>query len=280
MIVDAHHHLWDPARGDYGWLEPGSVLDRTWTADDFAPLLAAAGVEGTILVQAAPTLAETDWLLDIRRRTSWVLGVVGWVDLDALDIAETIACRVPLGLVGVRPMLQDLPDPEWILAPERRAAIGAIARAGLVFDALVRPAGLGAIVALADRHPGLSIVIDHCAKPPLAQPAAMARWRAAIHAAASRPNIRCKLSGLVTESPAGPDDPAIDRMIAEAIATWGPARLLWGSDWPVLTTTGSYHQWIGRVRAHLAGLTQQERAAVFGLNAIATYRPASRSARA
>lgn len=123
MIVDAHHHYWDPARGDYGWLARTSPLHRRWTPDDLRPLMADAGVQATILVQAAPTMAETDWLLDLAEQDPGVLGVVGWLDLDAPDVAGRLRQRRPRGLIGIRPMLQDIADTDWILAPARHAGL-------------------------------------------------------------------------------------------------------------------------------------------------------------
>src|SRR3954465_6629274 len=146
MTVDAHQHFWNPARGDYGWLTPDNVIHRIFAPADLQPLLAESGVDGTILVQAAPTPAETDYMLDIARTTPFVLGVVGWIDLLAADAANQVRRRAadPLFL-GVRPMLQDLPDPNWILQPALAPALEAIAATGLVFDALILSHQIAAI---------------------------------------------------------------------------------------------------------------------------------------
>ena len=147
MIVDAHQHFWDPARGDYGWLTPDLPICRPFGPNDLWPLLERNGVDATILVQAAPTVAETDHIIDIARATDWVLGVVGWIALDAPAAVREIRRRAndPLFL-GVRPMLQDIADPNWILSPQVVPALAAIAAEGLVFDALVRPHQIGAMV--------------------------------------------------------------------------------------------------------------------------------------
>src|SRR5436190_21000396 len=157
MIIDAHQHFWNPARGDYGWLTPDNPIHRVFATADLRPALTQTGVDATILVQAAPTPAETDHLLDIARDTPWILGVVGWVDLEASGAADAIRRRAadPLFL-GVRPMLQDLPDPGWILQPKLAAALNAIAAEGLVLDALILPHQIAAIAELAERHPQLS----------------------------------------------------------------------------------------------------------------------------
>jgi len=199
MIVDAHQHFWDPARGDYGWLKPQNSLHRVFATSDLRPLLAETGVDATILVQAAPTQAETDYMLEIARGTPWVLGVVGWVDLAAANAADEVRRRAsdPLFL-GVRPMLQDLADPDWILQPKLAPALDAIAAEGLVFDALILPHQIAAITELAGRHPQLSIVLDHAAKPRLGDADAMPGWARAMEALAARPNVTCKVSGLLT----------------------------------------------------------------------------------
>lgn len=271
MIVDAHHHYWDPARGDYGWLDPASPLHRRWMPGDLQPLLAEAGVGGTILVQAATTMAETDWLLDLAAGADHVLGVVGWLDLDAPDMAERLRERRTRGLVGVRPMLQDIPDPNWILGPSRRAGLKALVAADLVFDALVKPDGLRAIAHLADRHPDLRIVLDHAGKPPIGRPEAMREWESALRALSRRENLSCKLSGLLTEAPTGSAE-AVTEAIARLLDIWGPERLLWGSDWPVLNLAGDYESWLALTRQALTALSAAEQSAVFGGNARRIYR--------
>jgi L-fuconolactonase len=165
MIVDAHQHFWDPARGDYGWLKPGNPIHRVFGTSELRPLLVQTGVEATILVQAAPTPAESDYMLGIARKTPWVLGVVGWIDLESADAANEVRRRAtdPLFL-GVRPMLQDLSDPGWILRRKLDPALNAIAAEGLVFDALIRTHQLAAITELTMRHPQLSIVLDHAVR--------------------------------------------------------------------------------------------------------------------
>src|SRR5438067_4825749 len=157
MIVDAHQHFWDPARRDYGWLAPDNPIHRVFSAADLEPLLAETGVDATILVQAAPTPAETGYMLSIARTTPWVLGVVGWIDLLAPDAADQMRARAcDLLFLGVRPMLQDLPDPDWILQPALAPALEAIAAEGLVFDALIKSQQIAAITELAARYPQLA----------------------------------------------------------------------------------------------------------------------------
>ena len=274
MIVDAHQHFWDPARGDYGWLTPDNPIHRVFGTADLRPLLVQTGVDATILVQAAPTVAETDYMLGIARKTPFVLGIVGWVDLLAPGAADALRARAadPLFL-GVRPMLQDIPDPNWILQPALTPALTTIAAEGLVFDALVLSHQLGAITELAQRHPQLSIVLDHAAKPRLGQADAMASWAKDIAALAALPNVTCKVSGLLTELGASGTRDDVIAAVGVCFDSFGPGRLIWGSDWPVLTLAGDYQGWFDLAREVVAAREPSAVRAVMGDNAVRVYRP-------
>ena len=271
--IDAHQHVWRLDRGDYGWLGPElNPIYRDFTLGDLRPLLTEAAIAGTVLVQAAPTVAETEYLLRIANESdSLVRGVVGWVDMAAADAVSTLArlARDPL-LKSVRPMLQDLPDSDWILRPDVDAVLTALPGLGLRFDALVKPAQLPAVLRMLDRHPDLAVVIDHGAKPPIASEE-LQPWAQLIATVAGHPHVHCKLSGLVTE--AGPEwtedrlAPCVDHLLA----CFGPMRLLWGSDWPVVNLGGGYVRWLAATNALLAGLAVDERAAIMGGNARRFY---------
>jgi L-fuconolactonase len=272
MRIDAHHHLWSLARGDYGWLTPElKPIYRDFDLKDLAPLLAAAAIEGTILVQAAPTEAETTFLLDIAEAAKVVRGVVGWTDFDSADAAariEALAARKLL--VGLRPMVQDIADDDWLLRPVLAPLLNAMARNGLVFDALTKPRHLPRLLQVIDRHPDLSFVLDHGGKPDLAS-GKIAAWRDDIAHLAERPNIVCKLSGLVTE--AKPDWQIADlrRAVDHLCACFGPRRMLWGSDWPVVDLAGGYARWFEATETMLANLSADEKAEVFGGTAARVY---------
>jgi len=274
MIVDAHQHFWDPARGDYGWLKPDNPIHRVISTADLRPLLVQTGVDATILVQAAPTPAETDYMLDIARNTPWVLGVVGWIDLEASDAPDEVRRRAgdPLFL-GVRPMLQDLSDPNWILNAALAPALNTIAAEGLVFDALILPHQLAVITELAGRHSQISIVLDHAAKPPLGDADGMAAWARTIEKLAALPNVTCKVSGLLTEVRPGGGKDDVARCIGMLFDLFGPQRLLWGSDWPVLTLAGGYQDWFELAREAVAAKDSSAVRAVMGDNAVRIYRP-------
>jgi L-fuconolactonase len=274
MIVDAHQHFWDPARGDYGWLKPDNPIHRTFGTNDLRPLLIQTGVDATILVQAAPTPAESDYLLGVARNTPWVLGVVGWIDLESTDAADEVRRRAsdPLFL-GVRPMLQDLADPDWIVQRSLDAALNAITAEGLVFDALILSHQLAAITELAARHPQLAIVLDHAAKPRLGDPDAMLTWARGIESLAALPNVTCKVSGLLTEVQPGGTRDDVARAIGVLFDLFGADRLLWGSDWPVLKVAGDYQDWFEQAREAIAAKQSSTVRAVMGANAIRVYRP-------
>jgi L-fuconolactonase len=270
--IDAHQHFWRIARGDYAWLTPElNAIYRDFNPDDLAPHLAAHGVAATILVQAAPTHAETAFLLDLAHKTAFVAGVVGWTEFAAPGAADTIASLAgdPL-LVGLRPMVQDIDDDDWLKRAELAPAFDAMIAHGLVFDALLKPRHLRRLIHVLERHPQLRVVVDHAAKPAIGG-GSSAAWRSDITAVAQFPNVACKLSGLVTEAPANwtVDDL---RPYAEHLLIWfGAERLIWGSDWPVVDLAADYGRWISTAEQLMAGLDTSAQSRVFGGNAVGMY---------
>jgi L-fuconolactonase len=269
MRIDAHHHLWRLADRPGRWPPPDlAALHRDFGPDDLAPLLAAAGLDGTVLVQTLEDEAETAAMLALAARHPFIRGVVGWTDLKAADAPAAVArlARDPR-LRGLRPMLQDHPDDAWIADPALAPAIAAMVAHDLAFDALVRPRQLPHLLTFATRHPTLRIVIDHGAKPAIGQGGSPG-WRDALAALARLPNVSCKLSGLLTEAEGGGHEAV--RPYAEAIlALFRPGRVIWGSDWPVLNLAGSYGAWL----AQCQGLVPPaDHDAVFGGNAVSFYR--------
>ena len=273
LRIDAHHHVWSLARGDYDWLTPRlAPIYRDFTLDDLRPELRAARIDATVLVQAAPTVAETEYLLGVARSSGGVVrGVVGWVDLGATNAIATLERLARDSLLkSIRPMLHDLPDADWILRPAVTAALRALPELGLRFDALVRPRELSAVLQLLDRMPQLAVVIDHGAKPDIAA-RAWQPWADLIETAATHPHVCCKLSGLATEAESGWTPDSLRRHVEHLIACFGPRRLLWGSDWPVVNLAGGYRQWLAATETLLAPLTAAERAAILGENARRFY---------
>jgi L-fuconolactonase len=274
MRIDAHHHVWRLARGDYGWLTPAmGVLHQDFEPEALRPQLLAGGVDATILVQAAPTEAETDFLLAVAQAHPWIAGVVGWTDLSAPDAAERVASlsRRP-GLVGLRPMLQDLDDRAWILERAVAPGLEAMALHGLAFDALVRDDQLDVVAELARRHPGLSLVLDHAGKPTF-EPAGLRAWEAGIRAVAVSPNTSVKLSGLLTEAPVGAGVSVLRPILSVLLEAFGANRVVWGSDWPVLTLASDYAAWLEVTASLLEPLGEAQRAAIMGDNAARLYGP-------
>jgi L-fuconolactonase len=272
-IIDSHFHAWEPARGDYGWLTPAlAPLYRDVRVADWLAQAQPHGVTGGVLVQAAPTEAETAYLLGLAEAEPAVRGVVGWVDLLAADAPQRIArlAKHPK-LKGLRPMLQDIADPDWILQRALDPAFAAMVEHGLVFDALVKPVHLRRIVTLARRHRSLRIVVDHGAKPDIAS-GQWEPWADDLARIAMQTNADCKLSGLLTEAGPSPRPDAARRWALHVLACFGTRRVLWGSDWPVLELAADYAGWWQEVQALLADVAPAERAAVVGGNAVRAYR--------
>lgn len=272
MRIDAHHHFWNLARGDYGWLTPDlTALYRDFGPAALQPFLEAAGIKATILVQAAPTEAETNYLLEIAQHMPWIAGVVGWTDLAAPAAPTRVARLAKMRrLVGLRPMLQDLEDPDWILRPEASDGLSAMAAHDLVFDALVREAQLPAVIQLSRRFPKLSIVLDHAGKPAVSSHPG-AEWRDAMRRLADCPNVTVKFSGLLTEAPAGAGAEVIAPFFDGLLASFGPDRILWGSDWPVLTMASDYPTWVAIAEDLTGGLAPRAREAIWGGTAARVY---------
>jgi L-fuconolactonase len=273
VIIDAHFHCWQLARGDYGWLTPSlGPIYRDVGIDDWRAQAQPCGVTAGVLVQAAPTEAETAFLLAQADTHGAVLGVVGWVDLLAPDAAQRIArLAAQPKLKALRPMLHDLPDPRWILQAALEPALRAMVDHGLALDALVRPVHLGVLLQLCQRHPELRLVIDHAAKPDIAA-SSWQPWADGLARLADATQASCKLSGLLTQAGPQPAPGAAQRWARFALERFGASRVMWGSDWPVLELAASYGQWWADTQALLAPLTPAARAAVLGGAAQHIYR--------
>lgn len=275
-IVDAHQHFWRIARGDYGWLRPETgPLYRDFEPGDLKVMLDDHDVRATVLVQAAPTVDETGFLLSLADEHPWIAGVVGWVDFDrpraaVAQLAEWSAHR---RFVGVRPMVQDIPDVEWLGRPGHGPVWDAIAELGLMFDALVRPPYLESLAGLLEERPELPCVIDHAAKPTVAngKDGAFWVWANWMQHLARESSAWCKVSGLITEAGPGWSVESLRPFVDVLIQAFGPRRLIWGSDWPVLNLAGDYARWFEAAQSLLSGLSSEDRAGIFGGNAVRAY---------
>ena len=269
--VDAHQHFWHPARGDYGWLDARLPICRPYGPADLLPHLRNCGFDGTILVQAAPTLHETEYLLGIADATPFVRGVVGWVDFEQPSSRRHME---RLGqhpkLRGLRPMIQDLPDDGWMLRSEIRWAFAALQELGLVFDALVFPRHLEHLLRLLRGHPALVTVIDHGAKPNI-RDAAFDDWAAMMKQIAVETNACCKLSGLATEASVYWTSETLRPYVDHLLEAFGPRRLIFGSDWPVALLATDYERWVAAVEHLTSQLSEDERASIFGGTAVRVY---------
>jgi len=277
MVVDAHHHFWDPSRRDYYWMS--SELDairRPFGPQDLEPLLAECGVAKTIVVQTLPSLAETREFLATAAAIDFVAGVVGWVDLTDPSIADVIAdLRSEPGgkhLVGIRHQVHDEPDATWLLSKEVQRGIEAVGDAGLVYDVLVRTRELPAALEMVRRFPELRFVIDHAGKPRIASGPVDEEWERAMAPFAGLPNVSCKLSGMVTEASwTGWAPRELEPYILRALDWFGPERCMFGSDWPVCLVAASYARVVDALRFAIRDLDAAARDAVLGGNAIRIY---------
>ena len=272
-IVDAHHHFWSIVRGDYGWLTPEvGAIYRDFLPHDLEPYRLEANVGSTVLVQAAPTEAETHYLLELAARTTDVKAVVGWVDLLARDAPQRLVQLKEHPLFrGVRPMLQDLSDDAWILSDDLTPAVQALVDLDLTFDALVKPVHLPALRRFLERHPDLRAVVDHGAKPPL-RAGPLGAWKRDIATVAKATNVFCKLSGLVNEASSSWQSADLQAPIDHLLECFGPGRLMWGSDWPVVESAGGYARWLHAARHCTRHLSLDDRDRIFRRNASTFYR--------
>jgi L-fuconolactonase len=277
VIVDAHHHLWDPAQGEYPWMTGRfAPLRREYAANHLIPELAIHGVHATVVVQARADARETRDLLALATRHRFLAGVVGWVDLASAQVARQIEeLRAgPAGqrLVGVRHDVSAEPDPHWLLRADVQRGLDAVADAGLAFDLEVTPRELAVAARVAAAHPDLRFILDHLGKPPVAA-GGSALWQRGFAQLASLGNVWCKLSGLVTEANWDRWTEAdLAPYIGEAVERFGIRRLLFGSDWPVCQLAASYGQVLAAVRHGLPLLDRPQTDQIFGLNAIQVYR--------
>ncbi len=271
--IDAHQHYWHPARGDYGWMPPDDpVLSRAYGPADLAPALAAGGIGRTVLVQAAATVAETEYMLGIADATPGVAAVVGWVDFERPEARATLArlARHPK-FRGVRPMVQDIADDGWLLRADVQWGFEAVVEHDLTFDCLGFARHLGPFLTILKRHPGLRAVVDHCMKPQIGKPG-FEDWAEGMARIAGETGAFCKLSGLVTE--AGETWRVDDlRPVAEhVLAVFGAERVMWGSDWPVCLLRSDYADWLRAAEDLCGGLDAAGRARVFSGSAAEFYR--------
>lgn len=272
--IDSHVHFWRIDHYASGWMQgPFAPLKRNFLPRDLAPLMRERGIERAVFVQAQHVEADNQWVLDLAREHPWIAGVVGWIDLRAPDVAERVAhWSAQPKFCGVRHIVQDEPDDDWILRDDVSRGLRALEEHDVAYDLLFFVKHLRHAATVAKRFPRLRLVIDHCSKPRIAA-GSVDDWLPALREAARMPNVFIKLSGLVTEADWHKwtvDD--LRRYVDHALQCFGPARAMLGSDWPVCTLAGSYARVIEALDATLGRLSPSEKAAVQGETAARFYR--------
>lgn len=274
MRLDAHQHFWKYSAADYGWINDSMApLRRDFLPEDLQPLLAAEGFDGSIAVQARQSLEETRWLLELAAHSDIVKGVVGWVDLRSPELAAQLhQFGQNPKLVGVRHVVQDEPDDNFMLGSDFRRGIARLREYDLAYDILIFPRQLPAAVKLVREFPDQRFVLDHIGKPPIAE-GRLAPWDPDIRELARSENVFCKLSGMVTEARWHDWKPEDFRPYLDVVLdTFTPARLMIGSDWPVCTASAPYSRTMALVRDYIGRLSSAEQDSILGENCARFYR--------
>jgi L-fuconolactonase len=273
-IIDAHQHYWDPSRFEYVWMSPAvQQLVRAFVPSDLRPLLQEAGVHQTVVVQAISSFEEARWLLELAADTDFIAGVVTWADLRSPQLGSQLdELQKHPKFCGVRHQVEDEPDDDWILRDDVVRGLNELSRREIPYDALVRPRHLSRLTALRQRCPELRIVIDHIAKPRIAD-RLFEPWATDIAEASRLPNTWCKLSGMNTEAKWDAWSSAdLKPYVTHVLEQFGPDRVMFGSDWPVCILAGSYQQTLDALRECLGPLAPEDQRKVWAGTAATFYR--------
>jgi L-fuconolactonase len=272
--LDAHQHFWRFEPQEYAWIDKSmGTLRRDFLPPALQPILASAGISGTVAVQARQTVEETRWLLALSAQYNFIRGVVGWVPLLASNVGEILAdLSSHIRLRGVRHVLHDEADPFYMLQEDFQRGIRELKRYGLAYDLLIFERHLPQTIRFVDAHPDQVFIVDHLAKPRV-KAHELSPWRENIRELARRPNVYCKISGLITEADQQrwkPED--LEPYLQTVLAAFGPKRLLFGSDWPVCLLAGQYQQWVTVVEHLVSRLSPTEQEWVWSCTAQLAYR--------
>lgn len=273
-MIDAHHHLWRYNDRDYSWMSDSmSGLRQDFLIPDLKAVMRESGIDGTIAVQARQTIEETEWLLDLAASHPFILGVVGWVPLYSPDVTlhlDRLAQNPKLR--AVRHVLHDEPDDFYMLREDFNRSVALLPELGLAYDILIFERHLAQTVEFVDRHPRQTFIVDHIAKPRI-RDRVLSPWKENIQELARRENVYCKISGMVTEADWTSWTPADLRPYVDAVlAAFGTKRLMFGSDWPVLTLAADYRTWVNAFRSLIAGLSPDEQEDICTNTTKAAYR--------
>lgn len=272
--IDAHHHFWTYSENEYGWIDESmAAIRRDFLPADLEPEIRACGIAGVISVQARQTLEETRWLLALASQCDFIRGVVGWVPLVASEVTDIVGPLMEQGrLKAIRHVLQTEPDDHYMLRDDFNRGIDRLLEFGLVYDILIFERHLPQAIRFVDRHSNQVFVLDHIAKPRI-RDHAVSPWRENLRVLAERPNVYCKISGMVTEADYNnwtKEDlaPYFDTVVQ----AFGPQRLMFGSDWPVCLVATTYREWFNLVFERIASFSEAERDAILGGTAVRAYR--------
>src|SRR3954463_15251846 len=274
MMIDAHHHLWKYSAAEYGWINPQMpAIRKDFLPEDLEELMHYFGIEGTVAVQARQSLEETTWLLDLAAKPPIMRGVVGWVPLtEGAGVKRHLDRFAPNPqLRGVRHIIQDEADPRYILRNDFNTGVHALLDYKLRYDILIFERHLPAAIQFVDRHPKQIFILDHIAKPRI-KDKVLSPWDRNMREMAKRQNVYCKLSGMITEADPKRWKPAdLQPYVDVVLSAFGPKRLMYGSDWPVMLLAGEYALWYGFVTNAIAKLSQAEQDRIMGGTAVEAY---------
>lgn len=272
-IIDTHHHFWKYSKEDYGWITDDKlVIKKDFGPPELQKEMQAAGVTGAISVQARQSLAENDFLLGHAEKNSFLLGVVGWVDLASPNVEKELErYAAHKKFLGVRHVVQDEPDDNFLLRPKFNEGVAKLAKFNLRYDILIFEKHLKPAIAFVDKHPKQRFILDHIAKPKI-KDRVLSPWRENMFELAKRPNLYCKLSGMATEADWKRWTPAdLAPYFDTAMDAFGPKRLLFGSDWPVLLLAGQYKPWVEIVKKAISRYSKDEQEQILYKNAKDAY---------
>lgn len=271
--IDSHHHVWDLSRGDYAWIRPEDypALLVDYAASDLKPHLDRYDIDGSVLIQAADTVAETEYMLSVGEETDFIKAVVGWVDMTSSDAPDVLATLAERRLFrGIRPSLMNYDDPAWILGRNQQRALEALEELGLIFDALLWPSQMMPLLEAMTCHPDLGFVINHFGYPDIAT-GDIAGWKESMARIACETSARVKFSGVMMGLGDELGDDSFREAAGHLLEQFGPARLMWGSDWPHLLADSDYDSWYARSKRLLSGVDTQGLDNIFGTTAAVFY---------
>jgi len=274
FVVDAHQHFWDIGRFQYPWMTPElTVLRRNFLPDNLKPILNRIGVDRTVLVQAQHSMAETRWFLELAADHEFIGGVVGWADLTSPGLGRDLdELQAHSKFKGLRHIVHDEPDDNWILRPEVVAGLAELERRGIPYDLLLRPQHLQHVPKIRERCPRLRMVVDHIAKPPIAQQKRLESWERHMATIARDPDIYCKISGMITEADWARWKPTdLKPWVGFVVDCFGYDRVMFGSDWPVCLLAGTYDRVFDALVEVLGPIRDEDRTQIFGANARRFY---------